>query len=75
MRLATASAYAFRWPTAFVSCNADEKLSGGGGSCASDGGGYIYLTVSAPSGNGWVAGCDCNQFWNAHAYVYAICVK
>lgn len=73
-RIASQSFYAHRWPGGVVSCNWDEKVVGGGGSCVS-GIGWMFVAASAPSGNGWYVGCDTERSINAWAHVYAICAK
>lgn len=70
----TASTVAWRWPTAAVNCNADEKVVGGGGTCTG-GSGYNFIVSSVPSGNGWSVSCDTPNNQNVQSTVYALCAK
>lgn len=70
----SASATAWRWPSPYVSCNADEKVLGGGGAC-SGGSGYNFVVNSTPSGNGWQLGCDTPNNQTTTGVVYVICGK
>lgn len=57
----SATATAYRFPTASVYCNGNDIALGGGGQCSSKSG-YIWLNGNRPVGdNGWFASCDQNK--------------
>ena len=57
----SATATAYRFPSASVYCNGNDIALGGGGQCSSRSG-YIWLTGNRPIGdNGWFASCDQNK--------------
>ncbi|EPP7233735.1 prepilin cleavage protein [Shigella flexneri] len=57
----SATATAYRFPSASVYCNGNDIALGGGGQCSSRSG-YIWLTGNRPVGdNGWFASCDQNK--------------
>lgn len=74
VRTVSASAGAYRWPHASVQCGGDEVVTGGGGHCSS-GPGDMRMPLNAPSGNGWIIGCDTGTKTAATATVWAICAK
>lgn len=57
----SATATAYRFPSATVYCNGNDIALGGGGQCSSKSG-YIWLNGHRPVGdNGWFASCDQNK--------------
>jgi hypothetical protein len=57
----SATATAYRFPSATVYCNGNDIALGGGGQCSSKSG-YIWLNGNRPVGdNGWFASCDQNK--------------
>lgn len=57
----SATAIAYRFPSATVYCNGNDIALGGGGQCSSKSG-YIWLNGNRPVGdNGWFASCDQNK--------------
>jgi len=74
------SVTAWRWPTASVSCQADEYLVSGGGGCISlgpPGTGFMFIRASQPTADnlGWTLSCDTPRLQNARAEVFALCAK
>jgi hypothetical protein len=63
---------AWRWPNPIVSCQAGEQVLGGGGGCFG-GGGWNFLYLSGPSGNGWQIACDTPEGHVTTGIVYALC--
>jgi len=70
----TATATAWRWPTAIASCLTGERVIGGGGACYG-GGGFNFIYYSNPSGNSWHIGCDTPWSHFSRADAYAVCLK
>lgn len=72
--LVTGSASAWRWPSAFASCDSvGKRVVGGGGSCGG-GSGDWRITFTGPSGNGWYLRCDTSISQSGSASVYAYCL-
>lgn len=63
-----------RFSSATAYCNANERLIAGGANCHSTKG-WVYINQSAPSGNGWFAGCDTStdSRQNTTTTAWAIC--
>ncbi|MGC0155894.1 hypothetical protein ACPRNU_25870, partial [Chromobacterium vaccinii] len=72
-RIISGTGRALRWPSANMQCNFNEKIISGGGSCETDNGGFIWITLSAPIGNGWQVNCDSTQGWWGTARAWAVC--
>ncbi|MLP36218.1 shufflon protein B [Salmonella enterica subsp. enterica] len=74
-QIVTATASAWRFPSAIAWCPTGKKVTSGGANCNTPGDrGYIWLVHSFPAGdNGWAARCDTTEDQNASIVVYALC--
>jgi len=73
----TASANGGKHASATAKCPTATLVTGGGGVCRTGGGGgWTWLNVSQPSGNGWYAECDTEKNgMSTTINVYARCLK
>lgn len=73
-RIVSDTTTSWRWTSSTVSCDSDEVVTGGGGTCTG-GGGFNFIYASQPVNNGWQIMCDTPSQQNNTASVYAICIK
>lgn len=66
-----ASQYGQKWVGALAICPAGKQLLSGGGSCT--GAPNSWITLTAPSGDGWQISCDSEQYPWYTATAWAFC--
>ena len=73
VQVRTASGAGTRNAAANAMCTPQEKVTGGGGACTN--GGYSWIAMSFPTGNGWHATCDGTSDRAVYVTAYAMCAN